>query len=169
MSRLSLPDRQGNGALSTRFSRPLRGRGGGGGSSQGGGIWGRARVGWGPVWLSFKGLVNPDLTRDPSAGELQLKVIPPFPTLKFLLISALNRNSHRFLSVQISVLGCGLLCISSRFRPGPSNSPQGDPAATCLAGPHLPAGEGDSGWEEGRAGTWPTSASPSHYFRPRWR
>lgn len=73
-----------------------------------GGIWGRARVGWGPVWLSFKGLVNPDLTRDPSAGELQLKVIPPFPTLKFLLISALNRNSHRFLSVQISVLGCGL-------------------------------------------------------------
>ena len=50
--------------------------------------------GGGLVWLSLRGLVSPGLTRDPTGRELQLKVIPPFPTLKFLLISSLNRNSH---------------------------------------------------------------------------
>ena len=48
----------------------------------------------GPVWLFLKGPVSPGLTRDPTGQELQLKVIPFFPTLKFLLISSLNRNSH---------------------------------------------------------------------------
>lgn len=50
--------------------------------------------GGGLVWLSLRGLVSPGLTRDPIGEELQLKVIPLFPTLKFLLISSLNRNSH---------------------------------------------------------------------------
>lgn len=59
-----------------------------------GGTLGRVRVEWGLVWLSLEGLVSPGLIRDPAGRELQLKVIPLFPTLKFLSISSLNRNSH---------------------------------------------------------------------------
>lgn len=48
------------------------------------------------------------------------------------------------MSVQISVLGCGLLCIIfSRCRSGPHNSPQGDPATNFLAGPCLPCCRGE--------------------------
>jgi hypothetical protein len=50
--------------------------------------------GGGPIWLPTQGPVIPGLTRELAGRELQLKVIPLFPTLKFLLISSLNRNSH---------------------------------------------------------------------------
>lgn len=48
----------------------------------------------GPFWPSLEDQVSPGLTRELAEPELQLKVIPFFPTLKFLLISSLNRNSH---------------------------------------------------------------------------
>ena len=67
------------------------------------------------------------------------------------------------MSVQISVLGCGLRCIiSSCFRPGPNNSRQGDPATSCLAGPCLPSWGGEQ-W----VGRGPPPDSPSPYFCPR--
>ena len=63
------------------------------------------------------------------------------------------------MSVQISVLGCGLQCIiSPRFHPGPNNSPQGDPAIPSVLGP-VALSWGTAGGEGAWTGLWPPSDS----------